>query len=443
MSGAISAKQIDPSSAEWPGRLREIRRHLAERPSLLPHHFLEAVLPKIGGACVALYHASHDDASPPCGYAFLLPRGIGAESATYTLRYEQVGGSTGLSADEISSAVEKVLPPDRETHFYLPGADHTFTPTHIDVDGVDCGRPDAEEAAEIRTMQQSIWHSPPDGLYPSDLHSDEGGMGCSLVARVDGALAGFLLGFLRFPTVAAVPGLQRYRRDLQLESQLLAVAPGMRRRRIGQLLKRLQARQALEMGIDLINWTTDPLLFANALLNFTRLGAVACEFQPSLYSFRNELNRVTASRLNMLWVVRSRRVQKALRGNGQPGPSEVETDPALTVVNQGNGSPVFSAASARIAIEIPSDWVTLQRHDQPAAQRWRDITNQLLDRYLGSQPGRYFITGAGVSGSRRYIIGERVDSRLLDDLFAPAAQDADSPLPCNRRSCRTGLRQGN
>ena len=419
MSRFVSAKRVDSSSADWPDKLRDIRRQLEERPSLLPHHFLEAVLPKIGGACFALFHTQREDTGSLSGYAFLLPRDTDGEVVTFTLRYEHVAGSIPLSSDEISSTVEGVLPSNYKTFFYLPEADHTFRPTHIDLEGVDCGRPDAEEAAEVRSMQQSIWHSPPDGLYPSDLHSAEGGMGCSLVARVDGAVAGFLLGFYRIPTGPTTPALQPYRRDLQLESQLLAVAPGMRRRRIGQVLKRLQARQALEMGMDLINWTTDPLLFANGLLNFTRLGAVACEFQPSLYSFRNELNRVTASRLNLLWAVRSRRVQKALSGDGQPGPLEVDIDPELTIVNQGYGSPVFGADSARIAIEIPPDWVALQRQDQPAAQRWRDITNQLLDHYLGAQQGRYFITDTGVSGSRRFIIGERVEGNLLDDLFVP------------------------
>ena len=257
------------------------------------------------------------------------------------------------------------------------------------------------------------------GSIPATCIAPKGGAGCSLVARVDGAVAGFLLGFFRFQTCPESSAFHPYRRDLQLESQLLAVAPGMRRRRIGQVLKLLQARQALELGIDLISWTTDPLLFANGLLNFSRLGAVACEFQPSLYSFRNELNRVTASRLNLLWAVRTERVQKALQGSEPFGPMEIESDPDVTVVNQGHEAPVFSAGSARIAIEIPFDWVALQRQDQPAAQRWRDVTNQLLDNYLGSEPGRYFITGTGVRGSGRYIIGERVGGSLLDDLFAP------------------------
>ena len=420
MNRALSAVRLDPTITDWPVQLRELRGQLGDRPTLLPHHFLEIVLPKIGGQCFALVTSQADNASFPCGYAFLLPRDARAEELEFTLRYEHVAGFPAVGGEEVTKAVEEALPTHQRTRFYRPDADHAFTSTHISSEGIDCGRPDASEAAAIRTMQHAIWHSPPDGLYPSDLHCDEAGLGCSLVARVDGAVAAFLLGFLRFSAVTTALPLQNYNRELMLESQLLAVAPGRRRRRIGQVLKRLQARQAMATGIDLISWTTDPLLFANALLNFTRLGAVACEFQPSFYPFRNELNRLTAARLIMLWPVRSRRAQMALQDDAQAGPCEVESDPELIVVNQGGETPIFDATGARIAIEIPADWVALQRLDWQEARRWRDTTNRLLGHYVGSQQGGYIITNTGVSGARRFLIGERVEGRLLDDIFAPA-----------------------
>ena len=420
MNLSISATRLDAAAAGWPARLREMRRRLADRPSLLPHHFLEVILPKIGGALFALGRSRANAERAPFGYALLLPRDITARNAVYTLRYEHVAGAPAVGAGDITHAVGKELPPGDRIVFYRPDAAQRYTPTHIDLEGVDCGRPDAAEAAAIRTMQQAIWRSRPDGLYPSDLHSDDAGLGSSLVARVDGALAGFLLGFYCFGRRSSGAPHHSYRQELRLESQLLAVAPDRRGRRIGELLKRLQARQTLAAGIDLISWTTDPLLFPNALLNFCRLRALAWEFQPSLYPFRNELNRVPASRLNLLWPIRSRRAQKTLASASPAGPRAIEADPALTIVNKADGAPVFDAASLRIAIEIPADWVALQRVDQMTAQRWRDVTNRLLDHYLGPQPGQYVITAAGVSGTRRYLIGERVDDRLLEHLFAPA-----------------------
>ena len=415
MTLSLQATRADAQAADWSARLREMRRRLGNRPTLLPHHFLEVVLPKIGGSLFALKDKGADTGSAVSGYAFLLPRDVDSHGAVYTLRYEQVAGTPVASAKEIAGAVEMALPLGDRTVFYRPESARQFTPTHVDIEGIDCGRPDAAEAAVIRTMQQSIWHSPPDGLYPSDLHSDEAGTGCSLVARVDGSLAGFLLGFYSFARNQLEGRQKAGIRALQLESQLLAVAPDKRGRGIGQALKRLQARHALGVGIERISWTADPLLFANALLNFTRLGAVAGEFQPNLYPFRNELNRVPAARLSLLWPLRARKARMALAEVGQSGPREIGKDPELTFVNRADGSPVFDAASARLAIEIPADWVALQRADRTAALRWRDVTNRLLDHYLGLQPGRYVIVDTGVSASRRYLIGERVENRLLEE----------------------------
>lgn len=415
MTLSLCATRVDAGAADWPARLREIRRQLEDRSTLLPHHFLEVVLPKIGGYLFALQDKRRDTRSAESGYAFLLPREVDSQGAVYTLRYEHVADTRAAGAEEITEAVEAALPPGDRTVFYRPEAARHFRPTHIKIDGVDCGRPDAAEATAIRTMQQSIWHSPPDGLYPSDLHSDEAGTGCSLVARVDGSVAGFLLGFCSIGRLKLEESRQTDRQVRQLESQLLAVAPQQRGRGIAQALKRLQARQAFAAGIERISWTADPLLFANALLNFTRLGAVAYEFLPNLYPFRNELNRVPASRLNVQWPLRSRSAQMALTGAGQTGPREVGTDPGLTIVNQADASSDFGAASTRIAIEIPADWIALQRANQTAALRWRDVTNRLLDHYLGLQQGRYVIVDTGVNASKRYLIGERVNCRLLEE----------------------------
>ncbi len=420
MKRALSGRRLDPASAKWPGQLRAMRRQLGGRPSLLPHHFLETVLPRIGGACVAIMAGGAAGSETPCGYAFLLPRDSKGGEPLYTLRYEQAPGALAAGEEEIAGAVAEALPSCPRMLFYRPEGAHVFAPTHVEIEGVDCGRADEGEAEEIRTLQKAIWHSPSDGLYPSDLHCAEGGTGCSLVARVDGALAGFLLGFYSFaPAPAGLP-LGDYRQDLQLESQLLAVAPGVRRRRIGLLLKRLQAEQAREMGIDLICWTTDPLLYGNALLNFTRLGAVACEFKRGMYSFRNELNRVPAARLKLTWLVSSRRARRTWEGGTGRRPLEIEAEPDVAVVNRGATAPDFGATGARIAIEIPADWIELQRRDQTAAQAWRDVTSQLLENYIGVRQGQYILTGTGVSGFRRYLIGDRVDSRLLDGLAAPA-----------------------
>ena len=96
MSYCLSATRIDATAADWPAQLREMRRRLAGRPTLLPHHFLEVVLPKVGGALFALERKRANAAASLFGYAFLLPRDITDLGAVYTLRYEQVDGAPGF-----------------------------------------------------------------------------------------------------------------------------------------------------------------------------------------------------------------------------------------------------------------------------------------------------------------------------------------------------------
>ena len=91
------------------------------------------------------------------------------------------------------------------------------------------------------------------------------------------------------------------------------VHPDLRGRGVATILKTQQAELARQAGIDIVNWTADPLLWPNAVLNFGRLGAVAFDFVPGMYAFRNAMNRVPASRLALTWLVSSQRVRDHLR----------------------------------------------------------------------------------------------------------------------------------
>ena len=51
----------------------------------------------------------------------------------------------------------------------------------------------------------------------------------------------------------------------------------------GTTLKLLQRDRTLAMGLDLIEWTYDPLQAMNAHLNFTKLGVVAEEYAENVY----------------------------------------------------------------------------------------------------------------------------------------------------------------
>ena len=66
-------------------------------------------------------------------------------------------------------------------------------------------------------------------------------------------------------------------------SHMLGVVPAARDAGLGMRLKLAQRDRALAMGIDLIEWTYDPLQALNAHLNFARLGVVVEEYEENIY----------------------------------------------------------------------------------------------------------------------------------------------------------------
>lgn len=387
-----------------------------------PYHFLQTTLPRIGGDIVLFYQAAK-----LVGVGLLFPR-FDHEPATsqqlaYTLRLHRLPGAEELDFTQGSRQLAQQLA-DATISLYEPDARHTFHPTHLVNGAVDIGRPAAHEAAAIRTLQQQVWGSAPGYLYPADMHSVEFGLGTSLVARVEGQPVGFLFGFDK---IGADPlpadWQQRFQGQRRIESQTLGVLPAYRGAQLGFLLKRQQAQLALQRGIQVINWTVDPLQWPNAQLNFGQLRAIAFDFMPDYYAFRNELNRLPASRFGITWLINTPRVAAALslEPNSVAAPSAARNAPtrldlrqerAIVYINQGWQQVAEAAQAARIAIEIPANWTALQKDNLAEAEQWRTTTDRIFQRYIGTKPGQYVVTGIGQLDEKRYLIGEQVDAHL-------------------------------
>ena len=414
---------LDPTAPSWNARLDRVGAVLNVHlnPSVFPYHFLQVVLPRLGGAMVEIRQES-----AYLGVGFLFPRGLGEDcpdAATsgnrlaqrqYTLRYHMVGDAardTSLPS-RVAAELESQLPGASIT-LYDPAAPHTFRRSARLLGNAILGRPDAAEAQHIRHMHQQIWNSPSEYLYPADIHSTEFRLGTSLVARVDGNLAGFLFGFYKFgqkPLPADWDA--KLQSDLRLESQTMGVLSEYRGMRLANLLKKTQAEQAQSDGIDIINWTADPLQYPNAALNFGMLRAVAFEFHADYYPFRNDLNRVPASRFVATWVVRSERVRSVPAMGSAALILELSHHPHIVRVNDGWSNVRWDADASFIAIEIPADWTALQRRSLDDALRWREVSDRLFQHYVGQEPGQYVITGVAVDHERRFLIGEQVNDAL-------------------------------
>lgn len=363
---------------------------------VVPDYFVRTTFLKMGGL-VAVGSTG--------AIALLFPRALVASRRVYTLRL--LGGGD-------SAALADLVAPDTLAPYDPADAPSlTYRPTHAAAGPFDLGAPARAELSAIAALQRAIWGGGPETHYPADLHSAELGPATSLVARHDGRLAGFLLGFYRF-ALPALAGLGLpYRLDLAVESQVMGVDPAARRHGLAATLKRAQARRALAEGLDLIHWTADPLQYPNAVLNFARLRAVAGEHYPAYYPFQNELNRVPASRLGLVWLPRSARGAAGLAETPHQAARGLGRFSGIARLNRGATALEDPDRPPFLALAIPADWTALQRDDLPRAARWRAVTDALLARHLGFAPGRYLAVDAASEGDERFLVLQRFDPGLL------------------------------
>ena len=139
-----------------------------------------------------------------------------------------------------------------------------------------------EEFAEAVRLQQTIWGFADMEMLPLRSFVVYGKIGGQLFGAYDGGqMAGFLI---------AVPGIKPGPRPY-LHSHMLGVLPAWRNAGVGRGLKLRQREEALARGIELIEWTFDPLELKNAFFNLERLGAVVRRYAENEYG-------VTASPLH-------------------------------------------------------------------------------------------------------------------------------------------------
>jgi len=411
----IRIRLLRTGDERWPAQVDGLRELLGapNNPLLFPPHYLKVTFPRMGGRVVLF-----EEGEALLGVGFLFPRGYRGRAREFTLRYHRHGTARPVDPEAAVRGVEELLGGDRVT-FYDPLLEQQYVPTSREVGGVDIGNPSAREAEAIRQLQREVWASEPDYLYPADIHSIGFGAGTSLVGRIQGELAGFLFGFYKFggPPLPE-PWARKFGGELRVESQLLGVRARHRRSGLGYILKRAQAERARREGIGVVNWTVDPLQFANAVLNFQRLKAVALDFYPNLHPFRNALNQVPASRLGITWLVQSERVQRALAAPAREPAIDLHGDRSVCRLNEGWARLDLEADDPVVAIEVPADWTALQGASLEEALRWREATDRLFQHYLGGREGRYVITGAATDLERRFLIAQRVEPGLLESLAA-------------------------
>jgi len=110
----------------------------------------------------------------------------------------------------------------------------------------------------------------------------------------------------------SVPGIRSG--HMYLHSHMLAVRKDHRNGGLGRRLKLLQREDALARGIELIEWTLDPLEIKNAYLNIERLGAIVRRYNINQYGITSSplQGGLPSDRLIAEWWLKSKRVETLL-----------------------------------------------------------------------------------------------------------------------------------
>ncbi|MGH7487194.1 MAG: GNAT family N-acetyltransferase, partial [bacterium] len=131
-----------------------------------------------------------------------------------------------------------------------------------------------KEFEEAVGLQKVIWGFEEIELLPVRLFV--------VAIKVGGQAFGAFDGERMIAFCLAIPGLKPGGRSY-LHSHMLGVLPEYRNRGVGRLLKLEQRNDAIARGIELIEWTFDPLELKNAYFNIERLGAIVRRYVPNQY----------------------------------------------------------------------------------------------------------------------------------------------------------------
>ena len=172
-------------------------------------------------------------------------------------------------------------------------------------------------------------------------------------------------------------------------SHMLAVVSEYRGQRLGEKLKWAQRDRVLEQGIELINWTFDPLQAPNANLNINRLGCIVRRYKVNLYGVsKSPLHGgIPTDRFEAEWNLKSQRVTDALSGRLDPVPSWESLPRANRTSLTGTGLLRLKEVDLELdaetfLVEVPMTITDLMAHDRALALDWREQTRRLFQEYF-------------------------------------------------------------
>jgi predicted GNAT superfamily acetyltransferase len=239
-----------------------------------------------------------------------------------------------------------------------------------------------EEFRQVVALEQAIWgYTDPGDIVTVPVFIFTVHRGATLLGAItpDGRMVGFAYGVVGMKDGRAMQW-----------SHMAGVLPEFRGG-LGYRLKLAQRDRALRQGLDLIEWTFDPLQAMNAHFNFAKLGGVSEEYAVNFYGeSTSALHRGTPTdRLVLSWKITEPHVVRRLDQAGlRARAHEVAEAP---IANPSTIDGKWRKASAinlalddrRVWIEIPTGFTDMQQQAPERALQWRMDVRQLFQAYFG------------------------------------------------------------
>ena len=253
-----------------------------------------------------------------------------------------------------------------------------------------------EEFALVVDLEREIWGPVYDDVVPVSILAVSVHSGGILIGAFDDDR---MVGF-----VYSLPGIKDGKATQW--SHMAGVVSSHRSAGLGYQLKLLQRERALSAGLDLVQWTYDPLQALNAHLNFSKLGVVVAEYAENIYGLSTSPLHagLPTDRFVADWWIRKPHVERRLAAreasDRRSAPearvrpsmilrdhSVVDARPVNGVVAAGEwlecGDVDLTLDGPRLAVEIPTGFTEMLARDPSLALAWRMQTRAIFTTYFG------------------------------------------------------------
>jgi len=238
-----------------------------------------------------------------------------------------------------------------------------------------------EEFARVVELERVIWGPGYDEAVPVPILAPTVKRGGILIGAFDGER---MVGF-----VYSQPGI-KHGKPTQW-SHMLGVLDEFRNAGTGRELKLLQRERTLAMGLDLVEWTYDPMQAMNAHLNFTKLGVVVEEYEENIYGESSSpLHRGNPTdRFVAEWWVREPHVERRIAPAGAIALRTSELADARPVNRLAASGEWLESVDVdlsidarRLLVHIPMGFTEMLGKNPELAMAWRICTRAIFTTYF-------------------------------------------------------------